>query len=124
MIVMIVYLYLAIIIVISILTGIIITIIERKGFYPKVQKQEKRVVEKQEKRTFQEEPVITNAVTIMNMQPIHLEDEAEVVSYDEPVLLSSYTVDLSDVVKDIQAQNKKQSIETLEDTFIKTEGLV
>ena len=121
---MIVYLYLAIIIVVSIVTGVIVTIIERKGFYPKVQKQEKPVKEVKKQREYQEEPIITNAVTIMNMKPIHLEDEEEVSSYDEPVLLSSYTVDLSDVVKDIQAQKKKDQTEILDDTFIKTEGLV
>ena len=124
MIVMIVYLYLAIIIVVSIVTGVIVTIIERKGFYPKVQKQEKPVKEAKKQREYQEEPIITNAVTIMNMKPIHLEDEEEVSSYDEPVLLSSYTVDLSDVVKDIQAQKKKDQTEILDDTFIKNEGLV
>ena len=119
---MIVYLYLAIIIGISILTGIIVTIIERKGFYPKVQKKVAPVVE--EKQDSSEDPVIMNAVTIMNMKPIEVDSEA-VVNYSEPVIMSSYTVDLSDVVKEIQAKKQKdEQIETLDDTFIKTEGLV
>ena len=87
---MVVYMYLAILIVTSIITGIIVTIMERKGFYPK--KEKKKTVVKKE-----EDPVIMSAVTIMNMEPINVEDMDE-ENTDSPVLLSSYTVDLSDVV--------------------------
>lgn len=87
---MVVYMYLAILIVTSIITGIIVTIMERKGFYPKKEKNKKPV-----KKV--EDPVIMSAVTIMNMDPIKVDDIDE-DNTDSPVLLSSYTVDLSDVV--------------------------
>ncbi len=90
---MVVYMYLAILIVTSIITGIIVTIMERKGFYPKKDKTKKTV--KNEVKT--EDPVIMSAVTVMNMKPIEVEDYDNDIS-DSPVLLSSYTVDLSDVV--------------------------
>lgn len=137
---MIVYLYLSIIAVVSILTGVIVTMIERKGFYPKV---EKRAIQKKQRKKekkhlkeskkqvtepqpdFSSEPVITNAVTIMNMKPIVSEDSVSKENYDIPVLVSAYTVDLSDVVHSIQKEQEQEDIEVLEDkTFIKTEGFV
>ena len=117
---MVIYMYLAILIVTSIITGIIVTIIERKGFYPKPIKVEKKKKEKKRKKGYQQEPVIMDAVTIMNMQPVQIEDGVEAVeNYDVPVMLSSYTVDLSDVVKNIKKQENE--IDRIKD---KTEGLV
>ncbi len=99
---MVVYMYLAILIVTSIITGIIVTIIERKGFYPKPIKVEK----KNDNTKISQDPVITNAVTIMNMQPVTINENIESVDdYNIPVMISSYTVDLSDVVGTIKQEN-------------------
>ena len=127
---MIVYMYLSIIVAISILTGVIVTMIERKGFYPKVQKivekEKKKQQLKKQKTIIFDEPVITNAVTVMNMKPLLTEDDVTAdENYDIPVLVSSYTVDLSDVVHEIK-KSEQDEIEVLdfEDTFIAKEGLV
>ena len=117
---MVVYMYLAILIVTSIITGIIVTIIERKGFYPKPIKVEKKK-KTDKKKGYQQEPVIMNAVTIMNMQPVTIDEEVESVEdYNVPVMVSSYTVDLSDVVKNI---NEESGIDRVQEKN-KTEGLV
>ena len=106
--------YLAILIVTSIITGIIVTIVERKGFYPKPEKVVKVKKEKKKKKkevvqespSYQSDPVIMDAVTIMNMAPV-TEDNIEILddNYDVPVLVSSYTVDLSGVINNIQNSN-------------------
>ena len=107
---MIIYLYLSILIAVSIVTGIITTIVERKGLYPKPEKKVKQVKVKKEKKlpvvaepVYEEEPILT---------PIP-EDE----NYDIPVLISSYTVDLSGVVNQIQKIDvKEEEIERLSET--------
>mgnify|MGYP006916094289 FL=1 len=121
---MVIYMYLAILIVTSILTGIIVTIIERKGFYPKPVKVEKKKKIKKKKEKKYPDPVITSAVTIMNMAPIAMEEvQAPVDNYDIPVLLSSYTVDLGDVVQEIKKQ--ENGIDRVQESKKnQTEGLV
>ena len=143
---MIIYMYLAILIVISIITGIIVTIMERKGFYPKIVKPEKKkkeetvVAEKsdvfvvpdvsaQEEDSFASEPIITNAVTVFNMEPVEKYIEPVVVAddYDIPVLISSYTVDLSGVIDHIQKIDiEDEKIELIKEdaSMSQSEGLV
>ena len=104
---MIIYMYLAIIVAVSILTGIITTIIERRGFYPKPVKKEKKVKLKQH---VEEEAVATPIpVDEPVLTPIPEED------YNIPVLIASYTVDLSNIVNKIQKIEVEDGVEMLEE---------
>ena len=155
---MVIYMYLTILIVACIITGIVVTIIERRGFYakqvakkpvaieqpvvqpqpapvapvvpqavqlqPVVQPQPvvaqpvipQVVVNEDPVVNSPEGPVIVDAVTVMNMQPIQVEEPVATDNYDVPVLLSSYTVDLSDVVQNVQRLEISQPV--IEDNMI------
>ncbi len=104
---MVIYMYLAILIVTSIITGIIVTILERKGFYPLPQKKNKKAKEEvqvveQQQEVYSSDPVIVSAKTVFNMQPVVVEDVPAITDdYNVPQLISSYTVDLSGVISNI-----------------------
>ena len=106
---MIVYLYLAILIVFSIVTGIIVTIVERKGFYPNVDKVSKKENKKKTKKDIPVKKInLADTVTLVKMNPVEVEEEIEILDYEDdsiPVMLSSCTVDLTDVVNNINTGN-------------------
>ena len=205
---MVIYMYLFILIVVSIITGIIVTIMERKGFYPlpskrrakdektqvvqPVVEQAPAVIPQEQEPVYYEQPVYTeavyqqaytqpeyvqpqyvepvyqqqyaeplyqeqvyidpsyvepvsidqvapvefletypapktdpvivDAVTMINMQPVKADTVEVEDNYDVPVMISSYTVDLSDVVNNIKEIEVKDN-NTIQNTNM-TEGLV
>ena len=139
---MIIYLYLSIMIIVSIITGIIVTVIEKKGLKPVDKQQEMKedlIITKVFTPNFKYAETIgqsTNKTTIQSDKPknqleftieilemnesidedanstVHLNHENTKLQEDSniPIIISSHTVDLGDVVKSI-----KETTETKND---------
>ena len=133
---MVIYMYLAILIVASIVTGVIVTIVEKKSLYPKNGKSNRQVDDSKKDSYLDDtdtcmftlinmEPVKdkkedTYMFTVVNMDPVIVEEEDKVEevqeTFDNPVVVSSYTVDLSGVINNIQKIEMKEDVEVLEET--------
>lgn len=95
---MLLYVFLAMVVISSIITGIIVTIMDKKGLFPKEEvRVKKKHNSKKSTHTIDRDEVTMNTGILI---PSENDDSEEY--YSIPVIVSSYTVDLSNVVGDIQ----------------------
>lgn len=96
---MLLYAILVILVVSAIITGIIVTIMDHKGFFPEEESSKKKNKKKKSSKTRNrgEDYTMSSGVLFVSSNDLNRDD-----SYNIPVIISSYTVDLSDVVEDIQ----------------------
>lgn len=102
---MVAYLYLTIIMVVCMITGLIVTIIEKKSLTPKPEKDIQSLQELQD---------ALQDTTITDTKIAELEDDDEEY-YDHPVLVSACTVNLEKVVHAIHKIDVEEEIEILDD---------
>lgn len=104
------YIFLGMVVAASVITGIIVTIMDKQGLFPEDEARRKK------KHSKKSNDVTTSTEIILSSG----EDEEEY--YSIPVIVSSYTVDLSNVVVDIQRMNPVDS--SLGTTSIQEENVI
>ena len=113
---MMLYIYLTVIIIVSIITGIILTIVEKKGVVPKRDPDilsDTLELDRIIQEDFPEVPkkTVTSTKVVENIAP-----QEDGVYYNSPVMVSSYTIDLGPVIHTVQKIDVKKDIEKIDKT--------
>jgi hypothetical protein len=110
------YIYLTVIIIVSIITGIILTIVEKKGVVPKRDHDILSDTLELDRIIQEDFPEVTKKTVTSTKVVEDIAPQEDGVYYNSPVMVSSYTIDLGPVIHNVQKIDVKKDIEKIDKT--------